>query len=61
MTHGVRDRRPAGSAAAKIRNDHVGLSLAAPEFGPRKLYANLDRTDRPGDASVFAVICNPAD
>ena len=41
--------------------DYVSLSLAAPEFGPRKLYANLGRSARQGDENVFAVIWNPAD
>ncbi|QYU69584.1 DUF736 family protein [Leptolyngbya sp. 15MV] len=42
-------------------NDYVSLSLAAPEFGPRRLYANLakaagdDRDDR------FVILWNPAD
>ena len=40
--------------------DYVSLSLAAPEFGPRRLYANLahsadDRDDR------FVILWNPAD
>jgi uncharacterized protein (DUF736 family) len=41
--------------------DYVSLSLAAPEFGPRRLYANLapaagdDRVDR------FVILWNPAD
>jgi uncharacterized protein (DUF736 family) len=41
--------------------DYVSLSLAAPEFGPRRLYANLahaageDREDR------FVILWNPAD
>ena len=40
--------------------DYVSLSLAAPEFGPRRLYANLGRV--PGDAEDrFAIIWNPAD
>ena len=40
--------------------DYVSLSLAAPEFGPRRLYANLGRA--PGhDEGVFALIWNPAD
>ena len=40
--------------------DYVSLSLAAPEFGPRRLYANLGRA--PGDDDDrFAVIWNPAD
>ena len=40
--------------------DYVSLSLAAPEFGPRRLYANLGQV--PGDPEDrFAVIWNPAD
>ena len=40
--------------------DYVSLSLAAPEFGPRRLYANLGRI--PGaDEDRFAIIWNPAD
>lgn len=40
--------------------DYVSLSLAAPEFGPRRLYANLGRAV--GEAEDrFAVIWNPAD
>lgn len=40
--------------------DYVSLSLAAPEFGPRRLYANLvpaddEREDR------FVILWNPAD
>jgi uncharacterized protein (DUF736 family) len=39
--------------------DYVSLSLAAPEFGPRRLYANLvpsaDREDR------FVILWNPVD
>jgi uncharacterized protein (DUF736 family) len=41
--------------------DYVSLSLAAPEFGPRKLYANLGRAAGQDDDSVFTVIWNPAD
>ena len=40
--------------------DYVSLSMAAPEFGPRTLYANLGRAA--GEAEDrFAVIWNPAD
>jgi len=40
--------------------DYVSLNLAAPEFGPRRLYANLGQAaGGPGDR--FAVIWNPAD
>jgi len=41
--------------------DYVSLSFAAPEFGPRKLYANLGRASGRDDEDVFAVIWNPAD
>jgi uncharacterized protein (DUF736 family) len=40
--------------------DYVSLSLAAPEFGPRKLYAYLGLAAGQDDDGVFAVICNPA-
>ena len=40
--------------------DYVSLSLAAPEFGPRRLYANLGRAAGEDDNS-FAIIWNPAD
>lgn len=40
--------------------DYVSLSLAAPEFGPRRIYANLGRAAG-GDDDSFAVIWNPAD
>ena len=39
--------------------DYVSLSLAAPEFGPRRLYANLGQV--PGETGRFAVIWNLAD
>ena len=41
--------------------EYVSLSLAAPEFGPRKLYANLGRAAGQDDPDTFAVIWNPAD
>ena len=41
--------------------DYVSLSLASPEFGPRKLYANLGRAAGQDDDDVYAVIWNPAD
>ncbi len=42
-------------------NDYVSLSLAAPEFGPRRLYANLGRSAGQDDEDTFAIIWNPAD
>ena len=41
--------------------EYVSLSLAAPEFGARKLYANLGQAAGQDDPDVFAVIWNPAD
>lgn len=41
--------------------DYVSLSLAAPEFGPRKLYANLGQAAGHKGDDVYAVIWNPAD
>lgn len=40
--------------------DYVSLSFAAPEFGPRRLYANLGRAAGDDDAR-FAILWNPAD
>lgn len=42
-------------------NDYVSLSFAAPEFGPRRLYANLGRAAGQDDEDSFAIIWNPAD
>lgn len=41
--------------------DYVSLTLAAPEFGPRRLYANLGRAAGQDDDDTFAIIWNPAD
>jgi uncharacterized protein (DUF736 family) len=40
---------------------YVSLSLAAPEFGPRRLYANLGRAAGQDDDDTYAVIWNPDD
>jgi len=40
--------------------DYVSLSFAAPEFGPRRLYANLGQAAGQSD-SRFAIIWNAAD
>jgi uncharacterized protein (DUF736 family) len=41
--------------------EYVSLSLAAPEFGPRRLYANLGRAAGQDDDETFALIWNPVD
>lgn len=38
--------------------DYVSLNLAAPEFGPRRIYANLGQAAG-GPDNRFAVIWNP--
>lgn len=42
-------------------NTYVSLSLAAPEFGPRRLYANLGRAAGQDGEDGYALIWNPAD
>lgn len=46
-----------GEASGKV---YVSLSLAAPEFGPRRLYATLDQAKGQDDAN-FTIIWIPAD
>jgi uncharacterized protein (DUF736 family) len=41
--------------------EYVSLALAAPEFGPRKLYANLGRAAGQDDETLYALIWNPTD
>jgi uncharacterized protein (DUF736 family) len=41
--------------------DYISLSLAAPEIGPRRLYANLGRAAGQADDDSFAIIWNPGD
>ena len=41
--------------------DYVSLSLAAPEFGPRRIYANLGRAAGQDDDDTYALIWNPMD
>ena len=54
-----------GAAWTKIGQqsgeEYVSMSLAAPEFGPRKLYCNLGPAAGQDDEAVFALIWNPAD
>ena len=41
--------------------EYVSLSLSAPSFGPKRLFANLGRAAGQDDDSVFAIIWSPAD
>ena len=40
-------------------NEYVSVSLAAPEFGDRTIYANLGRAAGSDDDKDFAIIWNP--
>lgn len=40
-------------------NDYLSVSLAAPEFGDRTIYANLGRAAGSDDENEFAIIWNP--
>jgi uncharacterized protein (DUF736 family) len=40
---------------------YVSLALATPEFGPRRLYANLGRAAGQDNENSFAIIWNPDD
>ncbi len=42
-------------------SEYVRLSMAAPELGPRTIYANLGRAAGQDDEDAFAIIWNPAD
>ena len=42
-------------------NLYVSLSLEAPEFGPRRIYANLGRAAGQDNPDVYALLWNPAD
>jgi len=41
--------------------EYVRLSMAAPELGPRPIYANLGRAAGQDDDDSYAIIWNPAD
>ncbi|MEQ8694144.1 MAG: DUF736 family protein [Gammaproteobacteria bacterium] len=60
-----RERVELGAAWTRVGQtsgtEYVSLSLAAPEFGPRKLYANLGRAAGQDDPDTYAIIWNPAD
>ncbi|KTE15570.1 DUF736 domain-containing protein [Sphingopyxis sp. H115] len=40
---------------------YVSLNFAAPEFGPRRIYANLGRAAGQDRDDVFAILWNPVD
>ena len=47
--------------AASSGKEYISLSFAAPEFGPRRIYANLGKAAGSNDPDFFAVIWNPVD
>jgi uncharacterized protein (DUF736 family) len=40
---------------------YVSLTFAAPEFGPRRIYANLGRAAGQDDDNCYAILWNPVD
>lgn len=40
---------------------YVSITLAAPEFGPRRIYANLGRAAGQDNENSYAILWNPAD
>jgi len=40
-------------------NPYISLTFAAPEFGPRKIYANLGQAAGQDDSDVMAILWNP--
>jgi uncharacterized protein (DUF736 family) len=61
MTQGIEIGAGWTKKGATSGQDYVSLALAAPEFGPRKLYANLGRAAGQDDDSLFALIWNATD
>lgn len=43
------------------RKPYVSLIFAAPEFGPRRLYANLGRAAGQNNPDSYAILWNPMD
>ena len=41
--------------------DSVSLTIAAPEFGPKKLYANLGKVAGADESKLSTVIWNPGE
>jgi len=50
-----------GVSPVSVRERLQVLAAAPPEFGPKRLYANLGRAAGQDDNDVYAVIWNPAD
>lgn len=40
-------------------NAYISLTFAAPELGPRKIYANLGQASGQSDKDVMAILWNP--
>ena len=43
----------------KSKEDYVSVTIAAPEFGNKKLYANLGKAAGQDDPNVLSLIWNP--
>jgi uncharacterized protein (DUF736 family) len=61
MTQGIEIGAGWTKKGATSGQDYVSLALAAPKFGPKKLYANMGRAAGQDDNSLFALIWNATD
>ncbi len=61
MAHDIEIGAAWWRTAISSGNDYLSISLAAPEFGNRTLFANLGRAAGSEDENEFAIIWNPQD
>jgi uncharacterized protein (DUF736 family) len=61
MTEGIEIGAGWSKTGETSGKEYVSLSIAAPEFGPKKLYANLGKAAGSDDENLYAVIWNPGD
>jgi uncharacterized protein (DUF736 family) len=61
MTEGIEIGAGWSKKGETSGKEYVSLSIAAPEFGPKKLYANLGKAAGSDDENLYAVIWNPVD
>jgi uncharacterized protein (DUF736 family) len=61
MAHDVEIGAAWWRTAISSGKDYLSISLAAPEFGNRTLYAHLGRAAGSSDENEFAIIWNPQD
>lgn len=61
MAHDIEIGAAWWRTAVSSGNEYLSISMAAPEFGNRTLFANLGRAAGAKDENEFAIIWNPQD